>query len=93
MDVEKLKSVKILPKDKTLIKDLAQGKTITLSDGRVITSDQVLSDEVQTAEHFIVVECPNQSFLPSLLDSEQLRRSDIDIVVHMSPADIVDLEE
>ncbi|CAH1794270.1 unnamed protein product, partial [Owenia fusiformis] len=76
------------------IRDLKDGKTVTLPDGRVIHPDDILSPDSPSVP-FIVLECPKEDFLDAFLKNEDLKKYQIGgdvaaaVVVHMSPSRIV----
>lgn len=69
-------------------------ESVTLSDGRVIHPDQVL-DEAVIEGPIVVVECPSDDYLYSLLQSKPLLQCQsnnpaADLVIHMSSSAIID---
>ncbi|XP_076073663.1 zinc phosphodiesterase ELAC protein 2-like isoform X2 [Mytilus galloprovincialis] len=80
--------------DVSMVKQLRNGENATLSDGRIIYPDDVLTEK-DIARPIIVVECPSEDYLYSLLRSEKLSecQGDYDdsaeLVVHMSSYNMV----
>ncbi|XP_052068139.1 zinc phosphodiesterase ELAC protein 2-like [Mytilus californianus] len=80
--------------DVSLVKQLRDGENVTLSDGRIMCPDDVLTEK-EIARPIIIVECPNEDYLYSLLKSEKLSEcqgdndNSAELVVHMSSYDMV----
>ncbi|XP_046563093.1 zinc phosphodiesterase ELAC protein 2-like [Haliotis rubra] len=74
---------------------LVEGHSVTLEDGRVVHPDQVLNPE-EKKQQILVVECPHNGFLAPLTSCSQLRElqsaDSVEVIVHMSPADIIHTE-
>ncbi|XP_048248471.1 zinc phosphodiesterase ELAC protein 2-like [Haliotis rufescens] len=74
---------------------LVEGHSVTLDDGRVVHPDQVLNPE-EKKQQILVVECPHTGFLAPLTSCsrlQELQSSDsVEVIVHMSPADIIQTE-
>lgn len=75
---------------------LKNGESITLENGNVVHPDQVLSDP-EVAHPVIIVECPDEQYLESLLENQQLashqERDNTDpqkpaIIIHMTSASV-----
>ncbi|CAG2208967.1 rnz [Mytilus edulis] len=80
--------------DVSMVKQLRNGENVSLSDGRIIYPDDVLTEK-DIARPIIVVECPSEDYLYSLLRSEKLSECQGDnddsaeLVVHMSTYNMV----
>ncbi|XP_067672969.1 zinc phosphodiesterase ELAC protein 2-like isoform X2 [Haliotis asinina] len=74
---------------------LVDGHSVTLDDGRVVHPDQVLNPE-EKKQQILVVECPHDGFLAPLTSCSRLKElqsaDSVEVIVHMSPADIVHTE-
>jgi hypothetical protein len=77
-----------------LLGRLKAGEDVTLKDGRIIRSQDVCSPD-DPGPVFLVVECPNETYLDNLLKNEKLKaffasnvneESDIpEVIVHFTP--------
>ncbi|PVD38133.1 hypothetical protein C0Q70_00744 [Pomacea canaliculata] len=84
-----------------LFAKLKNGESVTLQNGSVVHPDQVLSDP-ETPSPILIVECPSEDYLDSMLASPQLEThqncSDTDLnkpalIVHMTPLQVYKREE
>lgn len=80
-----------------LLGELKAGRDVTLPDGTVVKSSDVVSPE-EAGPVFIVVEVPSEDYLKSLLESEQFsghqvtarREEDVArVVVHFTPSSVM----
>ncbi|KAI6239576.1 BMA-ITSN-1, isoform a [Aphelenchoides fujianensis] len=90
IDVVKLARLKV-PKG-PLIKRLKDGHTVTLPDGRVVTPDEVLTEDSNedVGPHLFVVDCANEEKMPSLFTNGILQKyvtgeKQMNYVVHFTP--------
>ena len=78
--------------------EVLEGRPYTLDDGRVITREDI-SLPPDLVPPVVVLECPSEEYLESMISSEKLielsNHEDFkpQLMIHMSPADIVDREE
>jgi len=73
-----------------LVRELLAGRSILMEDGRVIKQADVCNPE-EEEQVSLVVDCPNQHFLPSLLSS--LRPSSLkpEYVFHFTPTEVMEM--
>ena len=68
------------------------GEDVTLPDGRVVLSKDVLSPE-EPSKSYMIVEAPDTAYIDSLIHNEVLgkRRNDdnLEVVFHFTPGDVV----
>lgn len=71
-------------------RNLMLGKSVVTPDGRTVHSHEIVGPP-QEGPTFLILECPNASFIPSILSSHHLQSGTIspNVIVHMSPADVV----
>ncbi|XP_065558128.1 ribonuclease Z, mitochondrial-like [Artemia franciscana] len=76
---------------------LKSGNDVALPDGRIVRSKDVCSPEEPGAT-FLIVECPNETFLDNFLSVEdftkyQAKDKNLDFIIHFTPDKIVNREE
>ncbi|XP_052266323.1 ribonuclease Z, mitochondrial-like isoform X2 [Dreissena polymorpha] len=77
--------------------DLVRGKSVTLSNGRVVTPQEVYSDSCVEVRPIVVLEVPSVGHLEDLLSSsklEALQKSQgspgAEVIVHMTPKGVME---
>ncbi|XP_005097731.1 ribonuclease Z, mitochondrial [Aplysia californica] len=84
-----------------MVGQLQRGFSVTLEDGRIVYPSQVIDDIAVDRRPFLVVECPHESFLTSLMTSPQLQefmtssdpQSSFAVIVHMTPSEVYNSDE
>ena len=78
-----------------LLGELKAGRDVTLDNGMVVRSIDVMED-AEPPLNYIVVECPSPKFLPSLLNNEKLSEKiknlaqKLQAIFHFTPCDVVE---
>ncbi|EFA77153.1 hypothetical protein PPL_12361 [Heterostelium album PN500] len=74
---------------------LTSGKSVVTKDGNTVTSEQVM-DPQQPGTKFAIIRCPSIEYLDSLTTSSYFGKQDniddIQIVVHLTPSDVLESE-
>ncbi|XP_052266326.1 zinc phosphodiesterase ELAC protein 2-like isoform X2 [Dreissena polymorpha] len=77
--------------------DLVRGKSVTLSNGRVVTPQEVYSDSCIEVRPIVVLEVPSVGHLEDLLSSSKLealqkspRSQGPEVIVHMTPRGVME---
>ena len=78
-----------------IYKKLVEGESVTTPDGRVIHPSDVIGAK-QIGPTFIVVECPNRHYIPSVVSHSKLQKDyftsigqEVVLIVHLSPIDVL----
>ncbi len=95
-DVTKAKALGIPPGP--IYKKLTAGESVMAPDGRIVEAQEVLG-ATRIGPTIIVIECPNESYINSVvnspaLSSEELLASNqnVALIVHMSPPNVINHE-
>ncbi|KAL4241000.1 Zinc phosphodiesterase ELAC protein 2 [Mactra antiquata] len=93
VDPEKLHALGI--KTGPWLKQIINMETVTFDDGKVVEPDDVLMEGETGCEPLIILDCPSEDYLDSLLSHEQfinfktIYGTQPHMIIHMAPSDIV----